>query len=90
MRLGENSVSIFLCNYLFAQVARNALIGVKIEILFLHPGIVKTGLDPSSHGAKEALDAEEAIAKLWNVMQSKSLEKSGTFWYRIGTSSNDD
>ncbi|KAK9426827.1 putative NAD(P)-binding protein [Seiridium unicorne] len=56
-----------------------------VVVVILHPGFVKTGLDPSTHGLKEAVEADEAAAKLWQVLREKKLEDTGRFWHREGT-----
>ena len=55
-----------------------------IAVVILHPGIVKTGLDLSSHDLKEAVEPEVAVEGLWNVLRSKGLEDTGRFWHRDG------
>ena len=55
-----------------------------IVVVILHPGIVKTGLDLSSHDLKEAVEPEVAVEGLWNVLRSKGLEDTGRFWHRDG------
>jgi NAD(P)-dependent dehydrogenase (short-subunit alcohol dehydrogenase family) len=56
-----------------------------VTVVILHPGIVKTGLDPTSHTLKEAVEPEEAVEGLWSVLKSKGLEDTGRFWHRNGT-----
>ena len=55
-----------------------------VVVVVLHPGIVKTAIDPRAHEVKEAVEPEEAAAKLWRVLLSKGLEDSGRFWHREG------
>ena len=55
-----------------------------IVVSLLHPGFVRTGLDPSTHGLAEAVEPEEAARKLWGVLLSKGLEDTGKFWHREG------
>jgi NAD(P)-dependent dehydrogenase (short-subunit alcohol dehydrogenase family) len=55
-----------------------------IAVVILHPGIVKTGLDPTSHTLKEAVEPEVAVEGLWSVLKSKGLEDTGQFWHRNG------
>lgn len=55
-----------------------------IAVTLLHPGIVKTGLDPSAANTPEAVLPDEAATKLWKVWQSKDMEDTGKFWHREG------
>ncbi|KAK4696120.1 hypothetical protein P7C71_g1756, partial [Lecanoromycetidae sp. Uapishka_2] len=57
-----------------------------VVVVLMHPGYVKTGLDTSgkTHLMKEAVEADEAAGKLWQVLMSKSIEDTGTFWHREG------
>jgi len=55
-----------------------------IVVTLLHPGIVKTGLDPSAANTPEAVLPDEAASKLWNIWQSKGIEDTGKFWHREG------
>lgn len=55
-----------------------------VTVVILHPGIVKTGLDPSTHALKEAVEPEQAVEELWDVLRSKGLEETGRFWHRSG------
>ena len=55
-----------------------------VVVLVLHPGIVKTGLDPTSHGLEAAVEPELAAKELWEVCKSKGMEGSGRFWHRTG------
>ncbi|KAF2141187.1 uncharacterized protein K452DRAFT_271838 [Aplosporella prunicola CBS 121167] len=55
-----------------------------VVVVVLHPGFVKTAIDPRIHEVKEAVKPEEAAAKLWRVLMSKGLEDSGRFWHREG------
>ncbi|ETS79047.1 hypothetical protein PFICI_08900 [Pestalotiopsis fici W106-1] len=59
--------------------------GRGVVVVILHPGIVRTGLDPSAHHASgEAVEPDEAAEKLWRVMRGKGLENTGRFWHREG------
>ena len=53
-------------------------------VLALHPGIVKRGLDPSSHWAEGAVEPDVAARDLWAVCNVKGLAGSGMFWHRTG------
>ncbi|MCJ1243395.1 hypothetical protein MMC30_000592 [Trapelia coarctata] len=55
-----------------------------VVVLMLHPGIVKTGLDPTSHGAEGAVEPELAARELWAVCKAKGMEGTGRFWHRTG------
>ncbi|MCJ1394797.1 hypothetical protein MMC18_007677 [Xylographa bjoerkii] len=55
-----------------------------VIVLLLHPGIVKTGLDPTSHALEAAVEPEVAAKGLWEVCKSKGIEGSGRFWHRTG------
>ena len=58
-----------------------------IMVALLHPGFVKTGLDVTkeSHQREDAVEAEEAARKLWEVLKEKRIEDTGRFWHREGT-----
>ncbi|CAD0088929.1 unnamed protein product [Aureobasidium vineae] len=55
-----------------------------IVVSLLHPGIVKTGLDPTATDTPEAIMPDEAATKLWNVWQGEEIEDTGKFWHREG------
>ncbi|KAK3079328.1 hypothetical protein LTS18_005132 [Coniosporium uncinatum] len=55
-----------------------------VVVVLLHPGYVKTGLDPSTHGLAEAVEPDEAAEKLIKVLMVKSLNETGRFWHREG------
>ncbi|KAI9808117.1 MAG: hypothetical protein M1825_004574 [Sarcosagium campestre] len=55
-----------------------------VVVVVLHPGIVRTALDPSSHDAELALDPDQAAVKLYDLLMSKDLEQTGRFWHREG------
>ncbi|KAK5014572.1 hypothetical protein LTR60_003293 [Cryomyces antarcticus] len=55
-----------------------------VVVAILHPGIVNTNIDPSTHTLPEAVEPEEAASKLWAVLMSKDLEDTGKFWHREG------
>ncbi|EON64698.1 hypothetical protein W97_03931 [Coniosporium apollinis CBS 100218] len=56
----------------------------NVVVVIMHPGYVKTGLDPSTHDLPEAVMPDEAASKLWKVLMSKSVEDTGKFWHREG------
>jgi len=55
-----------------------------VIVLMLHPGIVKTGLDATSHGLETAVEPDVAAKGLWEICKSKGMEGSGRFWHRTG------
>ncbi|KAF2090085.1 NAD(P)-binding protein [Saccharata proteae CBS 121410] len=55
-----------------------------VVVVIMHPGYVKTGLDPSTHGLAEAVEPDEAATKLWGVLRSKEIADTGKFWHREG------
>ncbi|KAL8831003.1 MAG: hypothetical protein Q9170_005488 [Blastenia crenularia] len=57
-----------------------------VVVLLLHPGIVISGLDKSGETEKnpEAVKPEEAASKLWEIVKSKDMTETGTFWHREG------
>ncbi|KAI9721820.1 MAG: hypothetical protein M1812_002156 [Candelaria pacifica] len=55
-----------------------------VLVVMMHPGYVKTGLDPSSHGLSEAVEPAYAAEKLWGILMSKDIEDTGKFWHREG------
>ena len=59
--------------------------GKGVAVVILHPGMVKTGIDPDSHNWEGAVEPDEAVEGLWNVLKSKGIAETGTFWHRNGT-----
>jgi NAD(P)-dependent dehydrogenase (short-subunit alcohol dehydrogenase family) len=55
-----------------------------VVVVIMHPGYVKTGLDPDTHSMDEAVEPDEAASKLWKVLTSKNIEETGRFWHREG------
>ncbi|SMQ45988.1 unnamed protein product [Zymoseptoria tritici ST99CH_3D7] len=55
-----------------------------IVVSLLHPGITKTNMNPAADADPEAVEAEEAAAKLWAIMKEKGIEDTGKFWHREG------
>jgi NAD(P)-dependent dehydrogenase (short-subunit alcohol dehydrogenase family) len=58
-----------------------------VAVLILHPGIVKTNLDPRhKEGAHVpgAVEAEEAARGLWGVLKENGWESTGMFLHRTG------
>lgn len=71
------------------SVGRNMAMDLKekgVVVSLLHPGYVKTGLDVSGeiHKRADAVEPEEAAAKLWSVMKGKGIYETGRFWHREG------
>ncbi|KAH9826162.1 short-chain dehydrogenase like protein [Teratosphaeria destructans] len=54
-----------------------------VVVCLLHPGIVRTNLNPGAEHA-EAVEAEEAATKLWEVVKRVGVEETGKFWHRDG------
>ncbi|KAI4125793.1 MAG: hypothetical protein LQ338_004073 [Usnochroma carphineum] len=57
-----------------------------VPVFLLHPGFVISGLDKSGETKEnpEAVMPEEAAGKLWEVVKSKGIAETGTFWHREG------
>jgi len=55
-----------------------------VVVVVMHPGYVKTAIDPNTHTMKEAVLPDEAASKLWKVLQSKEMADTGKFWHREG------
>lgn len=57
----------------------------NVPVLLLHPGFVKTNLQPDAKMPPETVLPDEAARKLWeNVVQVRGMESTGTFWHREG------
>jgi NAD(P)-dependent dehydrogenase (short-subunit alcohol dehydrogenase family) len=60
----------------------------NVPVIILHPGIVKTNLDPRwKDGSSEVQGAvlpEQAAGELWKVLKSKGSESTGKFYHRSG------
>jgi NAD(P)-dependent dehydrogenase (short-subunit alcohol dehydrogenase family) len=61
----------------------------NVPVLILHPGIVKTNLDPrwkdeEKSEVQGAVEPEQAASELWKVLMSKGLESTGRFCHRSG------
>jgi NAD(P)-dependent dehydrogenase (short-subunit alcohol dehydrogenase family) len=93
--MGDNS-SGGAYSYRSSKAAVNALfksmsIDLKdknVPVIILHPGIVKTNLDPRWKEGKNdlqgAVQPEQAVSELWRVLMSKGLESTGRFYHRSG------
>ena len=69
------------------SISKNMAVDLKdkgVTVLILHPGIVKTNLDPRSGSIEGAVEPDLAAEGLWNVCKSKRKQDSGTFWHRDG------
>lgn len=60
-----------------------------VPVLVLHPGIVKTELDPrwkdgGDKVAPGAVEPDVAAGELWKNVLGKGMEASGRFWHRSG------
>jgi len=94
--MGDNS-SGGLYSYRSSKAAVNALfksmsVDLKeksVPVIILHPGIVKTNLDPrwKEQGQDDmpgAVEPAQAAEELWEVLSSKGLESTGKFFHRSG------
>ena len=94
--MGDNS-SGGAYSYRSSKAAVNALfksmsVDLKeknVPVIILHPGIVKTNLDPrwkeeGKGEMKGAVEPEQAASELWQVLSSKGLESTGRFYHRSG------
>ncbi|KAI9802161.1 MAG: hypothetical protein M1833_002082 [Piccolia ochrophora] len=69
------------------SISRSMAVDLKekgVVVVVMHPGYVKTALDPDNHALKEAVEPEEAARKLCGVLMAKSLQETGRFWHREG------
>lgn len=67
------------------SLSKNLAVELKdknLPVIMLHPGFVKTPLNPKVEGNKEAIEPDEAAQKLWKLFQSKTLQDTGKFWHR--------
>lgn len=55
-----------------------------VVVVILHPGVVRTNLNPGGDGGLGAVEPEEAAGKLFGVLMSKGMEDTGKFWHREG------
>ena len=58
-----------------------------VVVLVLHPGIVKTDLDPRHKEGADvpgAVEPDEAARGLWDVLGRKGMESTGKFFHRSG------
>ncbi|KAF2829623.1 short-chain alcohol dehydrogenase-like protein [Ophiobolus disseminans] len=94
--MGDNS-SGSAYSYRSSKAAVNALfksmsVDLKdknVPVIILHPGIVRTNLDPrwKAEGKGDmqgAVEPEQAASELWKVLMSKGLESTGRFYHRNG------
>lgn len=58
--------------------------GEGVVVSLLHPGIVRSNMNAAGNVHPEAVEPEEAAAKLWQVFMGKGLEETGRFWHREG------
>ncbi|KXT03969.1 hypothetical protein AC578_9289 [Pseudocercospora eumusae] len=77
-RASKAAVNSFGKNLAVELQAKNVVVSL------LHPGIVRTGLNPNTLPGPETVEPEEAATKLWAVFLSKSLDETGRFWHREG------
>lgn len=94
--MGDNS-SGGAYSYRSSKAAVNALfksmsVDLKernVPVIILHPGIVKTNLDPrwkegGNSDVQGAVEPEQAASELWMVLMSKGMESTGRFYHRNG------
>ncbi|KAK4506966.1 hypothetical protein PRZ48_000699 [Zasmidium cellare] len=55
-----------------------------VVVTLLHPGIVRTNLNPTPEQMAESVEPEEAAGKLWGVFNAHGIEETGKFWHREG------
>jgi hypothetical protein len=60
-----------------------------VLVLILHPGIVKTNLNPrwKEEGKSDVQGVawtEQSASELWKILMSKGLESTGSFHHRSG------
>lgn len=58
-----------------------------VTVLVLHPGIVKTNLDPRHNEGEDvpgAVEPDEAARGLWDVLSTKGMADTGRFFHRTG------
>ncbi|CAK4034738.1 Hypothetical predicted protein [Lecanosticta acicola] len=55
-----------------------------VVVSLLHPGIVKSNLNPHAEEHAEAVEPEEAAGKLWKVFMAHGIDDTGKFWHREG------
>lgn len=63
------------------SVFKNLAVELKkkgVVVVVMHPGFVKTGIDPG------IWELDEAARKLWGVVKAKGIEETGRFWHREG------
>lgn len=68
------------------QICKNLAIDLKnhgVVVSILHPGMVRTNMNPDASGP-ETVDPDEAAGKLFKVLSSKDIKDTGKFWHREG------
>lgn len=69
------------------MVCKNLSLELKDKgavVVILHPGVVKTNLNPGGDGGAEAVEPDEAASKLFKVLMERGIEDTGKFWHREG------
>lgn len=69
------------------MIGKNLSLELKdkgVVVVILHPGVVRTNLNPGGDGGPGAVEPEEAAGKLFHVLMSKGMEDTGKFWHREG------
>lgn len=56
----------------------------EVIVSMLHPGFTRTGLDPDIWKIQGVVDPEVSASRLWELLQTKTLEDTGKFWHRDG------
>ncbi len=69
------------------SIFKNLAVDLKdrnVTVSMLHPGFVRTNLDPDVDRNEGVVEPEEAATKLWGLLKGKTVEETGRFWHREG------
>ena len=69
------------------SIFKNLAVDLKdknVTVSMLHPGFVRTNLDPDVDRNEGVVEPEEAATKLWALFKGKTVEETGRFWHREG------
>ena len=55
-----------------------------VVVSMLHPGFTNTNLDPDIGKIKGVVEPAEAAGKLWALLKTIDMERTGRFWHREG------
>lgn len=72
---------------IFDRICKNISLDLKdkgVVVSILHPGVVRTNMNPGGDGGAEAIEPDEAASKLYKVLIGKGMEDTGRFWHREG------